>query len=212
LFLYILVYINTDFLGFRRPTFDSGIDQEELRADSANLPSDENIIIDVGTEDPPNLSAADESPQLEEIQKARTLHQTEEDLIFPEMLEDSTALDTTVMDQSETNDALLIIEDNREVPNRELDTELDLTPMEVDITEPNLNAIATDEDPTEESYVINNGLNTIDEETNAKVRVYLKAHVRILKGFLFYRLSTGIAVCHLPWRRHISVRTLAYRT
>lgn len=212
--MHFLIYLNTDFLGFRRPTFDSGIDQEELRADSANLPSDENIIIDVGTEESPNLSAVGDTPRLEEIQRARALHQTEEDLILPEMLEGSTALDTTVTDQSETNDTLLLIEDDREASNRELDTGFDFTPMEVDIIESDLDAIATDEDPTEESYVINNGLNSIDEETNAKVGVYFKNHVRVLKGFFFliYRLSTGIAVWHPHWRRRISVRTLAYRT
>ncbi|KAL7728624.1 hypothetical protein ACLKA6_012615 [Drosophila palustris] len=141
-----------NFLGFRRLTLDSGIDPAELRAESAKLTSAADINIDEGT----NQSV------IEEIQQVRASQQVEEDVTLPEIPE----LDTTIINESDTNNALLTEE---ETSLRQLDNELDSTPMELEPSGLDLVAMATDEDPNEDSNIINKSSNSIDEETDAKI-------------------------------------------
>ncbi|EDW13822.2 uncharacterized protein Dmoj_GI23922, isoform G [Drosophila mojavensis] len=82
-----------NFRGFRRPTYDSGIDQEEARM--SNSPADDGIIADVDTDGLPDLNAIEEESDPAEIQPARSLEQTEKDMTLPEILLDAAELNKT---------------------------------------------------------------------------------------------------------------------
>ncbi|KAH8359732.1 hypothetical protein KR093_008620, partial [Drosophila rubida] len=162
-----------NFRGFRRPTFDSGIDQEELRAESTHIASDANSVVDVENEDPPDLSVLDVDKLSEDIQNVRAANELPEDnKEDSEMLQGAKALNTTVMEDKEPIDELPEIEDNKTGPLLVEDKACDLTAMDIDAIEPvdmMQDTLDADWDSNEDSMNINKASSSIDEITDAKI-------------------------------------------
>ncbi|XP_064545803.1 uncharacterized protein Cap-H2 isoform X2 [Drosophila montana] len=164
-----------NFRGFRRPTYDSGIDQEEIRL--ANSPADDGIIVDVGSEEPSDLNAVENPPLSDVIQEARASGQTEKDLTLPEI-----SLGATELNETQPNDvqhtqadgirAQDITEEDIRVPDTtaenttRLESELNATPMDLATNDIELDP---DWDAEESDSSVQDNCNSIDAETDAKI-------------------------------------------
>ncbi|XP_017849896.1 uncharacterized protein LOC108604805 isoform X1 [Drosophila busckii] len=141
-----------NFRGWRRPTYDSGIDQEEIRADSTN-PLGEDDIIDVGVEFVKH-----------EIQQARVLESTNISTSLDEIDTSAAAIDKTGLESS----ALDVIDTT--------DITLDL-PLEDDAPEPsvsdlnqsNLSLPATPDFDLDSTPAITKSSSGLDANTEAKI-------------------------------------------
>ncbi|XP_062123311.1 LOW QUALITY PROTEIN: uncharacterized protein LOC133836736 [Drosophila sulfurigaster albostrigata] len=155
-----------NFKGFRRPTYDSGIDQEELRAESTHIASDANSIVDVETEDQPDLTPLDVEQLTEDVQQVRVAQELL-DKPQSDMLEGVIALETTV-EENKPIDVLPEIEENKSTLLLE-DNECDMsaTAMDIDDCEPGMDTL--DEDLNDESINLNKESTSIDAITNAKI-------------------------------------------
>ncbi|EDV91326.1 uncharacterized protein LOC6568309 isoform X2 [Drosophila grimshawi] len=122
-----------NFLGFRRSTYDSGIDQEEIRAEMVHSPSDDGIIVDVAVDEPLDLNATETALQSGEAQQVRDVEELEKDLTLLEIPMDT--IDTT-LNKTEANGDLGA---DGTLPEMPLDT-LDTTTA---LNEANLDAIET---------------------------------------------------------------------
>ncbi|XP_060650577.1 uncharacterized protein LOC132787510 isoform X3 [Drosophila nasuta] len=157
-----------NFKGFRRPTYDSGIDHEELRPESTHIASDANSIVDVETEDQPDLTPLDVEQLTEEIQQVRVAQELlEDDKPQPEMLEGIIALDKTV-EENKSIDVLPEIGENKTIVLLE-DNECDMsaTAMDIDECEPGMDTL--DEDLSDESIDLNKESTSIDAFSEAKI-------------------------------------------
>ncbi|XP_030565887.1 uncharacterized protein LOC115766184 isoform X2 [Drosophila novamexicana] len=156
-----------NFRGFRRPTYDSGIDQEEIRL--ANSPADDGIIVDVGSEEP------SDGPNV--IQEVRASEQTEKDLTLPEI-----SLGTTESNETKPNDvqhtqaddirAQDITEEDLRIPDTTagnttlLESGLNAMPMDLATNDIELDS---DWDAEESDSSVQENCNSIDAETDAKI-------------------------------------------
>ncbi|XP_023169659.2 uncharacterized protein LOC111598584 isoform X1 [Drosophila hydei] len=149
-----------NFRGFRRPTYDSGIDQEEVRL--ANSPADDGIIVDVETEGLPDLNAIEDASVSVEIQPTRSAEQTEKDMTLPDIL-----LEAGVLNQTDPNNDDTIAQDIIEENVISLDdpagniTEL----SNVDAA----NELDQDWDEQSSNSSFEENCNSIDAETDAKI-------------------------------------------
>lgn len=165
----MLIHLNnsffTDFLGFRRTTYDSGIEWEE----SALLPTDENCHVDVGAEVLPDLSEINvDVPQVRDgglgkVDADQSMHEIPMDTLNEtselETERNTSALNETPLGEAITHDI------NGVTPLQGNKTEADLEACELDL-DTDIGDDLLDEE------ALNNSKNSysIDEETDAKVR------------------------------------------
>ncbi|XP_030244500.1 uncharacterized protein LOC108658520 [Drosophila navojoa] len=149
-----------NFRGFRRPTYDSGIDQEEARM--SNSPADDGIIVDVDTDGFPDLNAIEAASDPAEIQPARCLEQTEKDMTLPEML-----LEATELNQTQP------IADDTIAQNIKKENTISLYAPAGNITELSnvevVNELDQDWDAESSNSSFQENCNSIDAETDAKI-------------------------------------------
>ncbi|KRF83142.1 uncharacterized protein Dvir_GJ24014, isoform E [Drosophila virilis] len=164
-----------NFRGFRRPTYDSGIDQEEIRL--ANSPADDGIIVDVGSEEPSDSNALENSALSNVIQEARDSEQTEKDLTLPEISLGATESNETQQNglqhtQADEIRAQDITEEDIRIPDTTaenttlLESGLNAMPMDLATNDIELDS---DWDAEESDSSVQENCNSIDAETDAKI-------------------------------------------
>ncbi|KAH8414035.1 hypothetical protein KR222_002844, partial [Zaprionus bogoriensis] len=172
--------------GFRRPTYDSGIDYEELRGDSANLPVDENSIVDVGTEELPYTSEMQE--EIPQVRAEGALDEREENSMreipmdtMNETIVDNSAPSITALNETSLNDELTMDTPalNETAPEEALALDAAVLAPQLqdghDETQLELGESGLDRDTTADDSLDEESLNaskngfSIDEETEAKI-------------------------------------------
>lgn len=166
MFIHLINSFFTDFRGFRRTTYDSGIEWEEQTQESTLLPTETNCIVDVGAEELQDISEINvDIPQVRDgqVEAEHSMHELPMDTLN-KTAELETERNTSALNETPLGEALT------QDTNAFGDTQCDRTAPNLEACEIELDTDMADDSLSEDA--LNNSKNSysIDEETDAKVR------------------------------------------